>query len=140
MRRGAFSGVHPPCCQELAVSKSVPQARHSRTKSFRKARAARDNPIQPKFTLLEAKPGTRDVQSVCWRESRENACKLGAARRKLNRSFLNAAKVVSHGGRRRVKKIVEDMGKRVGLLEFRPACKGPFGRCKIVKWKKEKDK
>lgn len=36
-----------------------------------------------------------------------------------------------------VKKIVEDMGKRVGLLEFRPLCKGPFGRCKIVKWAKK---
>ena len=33
-----------------------------------------------------------------------------------------------------VKKIVEDMGKRVGLLEFSPRCKGPYGRCKIVDW------
>ena len=42
-----------------------------------------------------------------------------------------------------VKKIVEDMGKRVGLLEFRPSCNGPYGRCKIAKWeapKKSKSK
>ena len=38
-----------------------------------------------------------------------------------------------------VKKIVEDMGKRVGLLEFRPSCKGPYGRSKIVKWESEKE-
>jgi hypothetical protein len=37
-----------------------------------------------------------------------------------------------------VKKIVEDMGKRVGLLEFRPSCNGPFGRCKVAKWVSEK--
>jgi len=34
-----------------------------------------------------------------------------------------------------VKKIVEDMGKRVGLLEFSPRCKGPYGRCKTTEWK-----
>lgn len=39
-----------------------------------------------------------------------------------------------------VKKIVEDMGKRVGLLEFRPACNGPYGRSKIIKWEKESKK
>jgi len=38
-----------------------------------------------------------------------------------------------------VKKIVDDMGKRVGLLEFRPACKGPYGRCKTVKWEDYKE-
>ena len=37
-----------------------------------------------------------------------------------------------------VKQVVEDMGKRVGLLEFRPACKGPYGRCKVVKWETPK--
>lgn len=39
-----------------------------------------------------------------------------------------------------IKKIVEDMGKRVGLLEFRPACKGPYGRSKVIKWESEKCK
>jgi hypothetical protein len=38
-----------------------------------------------------------------------------------------------------VKRIVEDMGKRVGLLEFRPACKGPYGRSKLVKWEAGKE-
>jgi len=37
-----------------------------------------------------------------------------------------------------VKRIVEDMGKRVGLLEFRPSCKGPYGRSKVTKWETEK--
>lgn len=37
-----------------------------------------------------------------------------------------------------VKRIVEDMGKRVGLLEFRPACNGPYGRCKVIKWESGK--
>jgi len=36
-----------------------------------------------------------------------------------------------------VKRIVEDMGTRVGLLEFRPACKGPYGRCKVTQWNRE---
>jgi hypothetical protein len=30
--------------------------------------------------------------------------------------------------------IVDDAGKRVGLLDFRPAHKGPFGRFIIAKW------
>lgn len=30
--------------------------------------------------------------------------------------------------------IVDDMGKRVGLLDFRPERKGPFGRCAVTKW------
>ena len=37
-----------------------------------------------------------------------------------------------------VKRIVEDMGKRVGLLEFRPSCNGPFGRSEMTKWQKSK--
>ena len=37
-----------------------------------------------------------------------------------------------------VKRITEDMGSRVGLLEFRPSCKGPYGRSKLVKWETEK--
>lgn len=37
-----------------------------------------------------------------------------------------------------VKKIVEDMGIRTGLLEFRPACKGSYGRCEIEEWQEVK--
>jgi len=33
-----------------------------------------------------------------------------------------------------VKRIVEDMGKRVGLLEFRPARNGMYGRSKLINW------
>ena len=33
-----------------------------------------------------------------------------------------------------VRKIVDDTGQRVGLLDFRPACKGPFGRFMVTKW------
>ena len=36
-----------------------------------------------------------------------------------------------------VRKIVDDMGQRVGLLDFRPACKGPFGRSMVEHWKTE---
>lgn len=32
--------------------------------------------------------------------------------------------------------IVDDTGKRVGLLDFRPAMKGPFGRFVVTKWGK----
>lgn len=39
-----------------------------------------------------------------------------------------------------VKRIIEDMGKRVGLLEFRPACNGPYGRSKMIKFEREKCK
>lgn len=37
-------------------------------------------------------------------------------------------------------KIVEDTGRRAGLLDFRPACKGPFGRFIIVNWKPQDSK
>lgn len=37
-----------------------------------------------------------------------------------------------------VRKIVDDMGSRVGLLDFRPSNKGPFGRCIVVAWKLKK--
>lgn len=39
-----------------------------------------------------------------------------------------------------VRRIIEDMGKRVGLLEFRPACNGPYGRSKMIKFEREKCK
>lgn len=35
-----------------------------------------------------------------------------------------------------VRQIVDDAGSRVGLLEFRPACKGPYGRFMVTEWKK----
>jgi len=34
-----------------------------------------------------------------------------------------------------VRKIVDDTGKNVGLLDFRPEKKGPFGRFQVVLWK-----
>lgn len=33
-----------------------------------------------------------------------------------------------------IRKVVDDTGTRVGLLDFRPACKGPFGRFVVTKW------
>lgn len=33
--------------------------------------------------------------------------------------------------------IVDDAGKRVGLGDFRPACKGPFGRFVVTRWQNE---
>ena len=33
-----------------------------------------------------------------------------------------------------VRQIVDDMGRRVGLLDFRPACNGSFGRSSITRW------
>lgn len=35
-----------------------------------------------------------------------------------------------------VRQIVDNMGQRVGLLDFRPEKKGPFGRCVVTEWKK----
>lgn len=34
-----------------------------------------------------------------------------------------------------LRKIVDDTGTRVGLLDFRPERKGPFGRFSVVEWK-----
>ena len=34
-----------------------------------------------------------------------------------------------------IKRIVDDTGSRVGLLDFRPACKGPHGRFIVTEWK-----
>jgi len=33
-----------------------------------------------------------------------------------------------------IRKIVDDAGERVGLLDFRPERKGPFGRFMVTKW------
>jgi len=33
-----------------------------------------------------------------------------------------------------LRRVVDDMGQRVGLLDFRPEKKGSFGRCLVVKW------
>jgi hypothetical protein len=33
-----------------------------------------------------------------------------------------------------VRRIVDDAGSRCGLLDFRPATKGPFGRFVVTKW------
>lgn len=38
----------------------------------------------------------------------------------------------------KVKDLVTRAGNSVGLGDFRPACRGPFGRFKIVDWKSEK--
>lgn len=32
------------------------------------------------------------------------------------------------------REVVDDAGKRIGLLDFRPACKGPYGRFVVVQW------
>lgn len=34
-----------------------------------------------------------------------------------------------------IRKIVDDTGSRVGLLDFRPEKKGPFGRFMVVEWR-----
>ena len=34
-----------------------------------------------------------------------------------------------------VRQIIDNTGSRVGLLDFRPARKGPFGRFQVVEWK-----
>jgi len=34
-----------------------------------------------------------------------------------------------------VRRIVDDAGQRVGILDFRPATKGPMGRFVVTKWK-----
>jgi hypothetical protein len=37
-----------------------------------------------------------------------------------------------------LRKIVDDSGSRVGLLDFRPEKKGPFGRFVVIEWRAEK--
>lgn len=37
-----------------------------------------------------------------------------------------------------LKKVLEDAGKRIGILDFRPQKKGPFGTFEIAGWKKTK--
>lgn len=34
-----------------------------------------------------------------------------------------------------VRQLVDDAGKKIGLGDFRPDCKGPFGRFVVTKWK-----
>lgn len=37
-------------------------------------------------------------------------------------------------GARLLRSIVDDAGKRIGLGDFRPQCKGPFGKFVVVQW------
>ncbi len=39
-----------------------------------------------------------------------------------------------------VRQLVDDAGKRIGLGDFRPSRKGPFGRFVVTKWEHEKEK
>jgi hypothetical protein len=32
------------------------------------------------------------------------------------------------------REVVDDAGKKIGLLDFRPACKGPYGRFVVMSW------
>jgi hypothetical protein len=32
------------------------------------------------------------------------------------------------------REVVDDAGKKIGLLDFRPACKGPYGRFNVIAW------
>lgn len=34
-----------------------------------------------------------------------------------------------------VRRVVDDTGSRVGVLDFRPQRRGPFGRFQVVSWK-----
>ncbi len=38
-------------------------------------------------------------------------------------------------GKKLYREIVDAAGKRIGLGEFRPDCKGPYGRFKVTEWK-----
>ena len=37
-------------------------------------------------------------------------------------------------GAKFLRNIIDDAGKRIGLGDFRPACKGPFGRFVVTQW------
>lgn len=34
-----------------------------------------------------------------------------------------------------VRRVLDDCGSKVGIMDFRPACKGPFGRFMVTNWK-----
>ena len=37
------------------------------------------------------------------------------------------------------REIMDAAGKRIGLGDFRPDCKGPFGKFVVTKWKESKN-
>jgi len=37
-----------------------------------------------------------------------------------------------------VRQLVDDAGKKIGIGDFRPSCKGPFGRFVVTKWQEVK--
>jgi hypothetical protein len=39
-----------------------------------------------------------------------------------------------------VRELLDAGGKRIGLGDFRPACKGPFGKFVVVEWKEHQQK
>jgi hypothetical protein len=40
-------------------------------------------------------------------------------------------------GAKLLREIIDASGKRIGLGDFRPACKGPFGKFVVVEWREE---
>jgi len=42
------------------------------------------------------------------------------------------------GTEKRIRMVLDDAGKKVGLLSFRPACGGSFGRFMVTEWKIKK--
>jgi hypothetical protein len=40
-------------------------------------------------------------------------------------------------GIKTLREIIDTAGKRIGLGDFRPACKGPFGKFVVVEWREE---
>jgi hypothetical protein len=43
-------------------------------------------------------------------------------------------------GEKLMRDIVDAAGQRIGLGAFRPSCKGPYGKFKVVEWKAEETK
>lgn len=43
-------------------------------------------------------------------------------------------------GEKLFRQIVDDAGQRIGLGDFRPQCKGPYGRFKVVSWAAQQER
>lgn len=42
-------------------------------------------------------------------------------------------------GEKILRQVVDDAGKRIGLGDFRPACKGPYGKFVVTKWQRVRE-
>lgn len=92
--------------------------------------------IVPDQVLLGTKKYELDIRTVVIQ--RQRVVKARPTIKDWKVSFeLNYDETLINDGESMIKPILEDAGKRVGLLDFRPQKLGSFGTFEVTKWQEE---